>query len=92
MLGDKIGEESGKVTSQRVLRNPDDAPKMETTFQASGSILGIGHKITGTYTSMRPDGTLFGDGQGIAMSNEGDMATWVGQGIGRTKKDGSVSY
>ncbi len=93
MLGDKIGEESGKVTSQRALPNPGGAPKMETSFQMTGTLLGVGHKTTGTYCSMgRPDGTLFGEGQGIVMSNEGEMATWAGQGVGTIKKDGSVSY
>ncbi|MFI5322055.1 MAG: hypothetical protein ACHQ6U_00665 [Thermodesulfobacteriota bacterium] len=93
MLGDKIGEESGEVTTQRVLPNPGGAPKMETTFQVTGTLLGVGHKTTGTYTSiMRPDGTLFGEGQAIVMGNDGNIATWVGQGIGTIKKDGSVSY
>lgn len=93
MLGDKIGEESGKVTSQRVLPNPGGTPKMETTFQMTGTILGVGEKTTGTYTSMiRPDGTLFGEGQAVVMGNNGEMATWIGQGIGTIKKDGSVSY
>ena len=32
MQGEKIGEESRKVTSQRVLPNPDGSPKMETSF------------------------------------------------------------
>jgi hypothetical protein len=40
MLGDKIGEMSGKINSQRVLPNPGGGPKMETSFQAIGSILG----------------------------------------------------
>ncbi len=31
---------------------------------------------------MRPDGTLYGEGQGIAMSQDGDLATWIGQGVG----------
>lgn len=44
MLGDKIGEESGKITSQRALPNLGGAPKMETTFQMTGSLLGVGHK------------------------------------------------
>ena len=48
MQGDKIGEESGKVTSQRVLPNPGGGPKMETSFQASGTLLGTGHTTTGT--------------------------------------------
>ena len=93
MLGDKIGETSGKVTSQRVLSNPGGGPKMETSFQASGKILGIDETETGTYTSvMRPDGTLFGEGQGIIMSKEGDLATWVGQGVGTIKEDGVLSF
>ena len=33
MLGEKLGGETGKVTSQRVLANPGGAPKMETSFR-----------------------------------------------------------
>ena len=40
MLGEKIGETSGKITMQRVLPNLGGGPKMETSFQASGSLLG----------------------------------------------------
>ena len=93
MQGERIGEESGKVTSQRVLPNPGGAPKMETTFQASGTILGAKHRTTGTYQSiLRPDGTLYGEGQGVVMGGEGDLATWIGQGIGILNQDGSTSY
>jgi hypothetical protein len=93
MQGEKIGEESGKVTSQRVLPNPGGGPKMETSFQASSTLLGVTATETGTYWSaVRPDGTLYGEGQGIVMSKEGDLATWVGQGVGTLKKDGAVSY
>lgn len=93
MLGDKLGEEMGKVTVRRVLPSEGAGPVMETSFQAEGSILGIAHKTTGTYSSvMRPDGSLFGSGQGILMNAEGGAATWVGQGVGTIRKDGSVSY
>jgi hypothetical protein len=93
MQGEKIGEESGKVTSQRVLPNPGGGPKMETSFQASSTLLGVEATETGTYWSVvRPDGTLYGEGQGIVMSKEGDLATWVGQGVGTIKEDSSVSY
>ena len=40
MLGEKIGEITGKVTMQRVVPNLGGDPKMETTFQATGSVLG----------------------------------------------------
>jgi hypothetical protein len=66
---------------------------VETSFQAQGSILGVGHRTIGTYTStMRPDGSLIGNGQGIVMNVEGGAASWVGQGVGLIGKDGSVSY
>ena len=93
MLGDKVGTESGKVTLQRVLPNPGGAPKMETSIEAKGTLLGVSCTDTATYWSMvRPDGTLYGEGQGIIMGKSGEMATWVGQGVGTFKKDGSVSF
>ncbi len=93
MLGDKIGEEVGKVTVRRVLPSQGSGPMMETSFQAAGSILGVGNQTTGTYTStMRPDGSLIGSGQGIVMNVEGGAASWVGQGIGLIGKDGSVKF
>lgn len=93
MQGEKLGEASGKVTSQRVLSNPGGGPKMETTFQATGRLLGVDESETGTYWSMvRPDGTLYGEGQGIVMGRDGELATWIGQGVGTIGKAGAVSY
>jgi hypothetical protein len=93
MLGEKIGEGSGKVTSQRVLSNLGGGPKMESSFQATGSLLGVNFRETGTYwTVVRPDGTLYGEGQGVTMTKDGKIATWTGHGVGTTKKDGTASY
>jgi len=93
MQGEKIGESSGKMTSQKVLPNLGGAPKMETTFEATGKLLGVDEKEIGTYWSIvRPDGSLYGEGQGVVMGKDGDMASWVGQGVGTFKKDGAVSY
>jgi hypothetical protein len=76
MLGEKIGEISGKVTMQRVLPNLGGYPKMETSFQATGSVLGTNIKDTGTYcTVVRPDGTLYGEGQGVMITKDGKTAT-----------------
>ena len=93
MQGEKICEESGKVTSQRVLPTSGVSPKMETSFQANSMLLGVEATDTGTYRSVvRPDGTLYGEGRGIVMGKEGDLATWIGQGVGTIKKDGAISY
>src|SRR5216110_24419 len=93
MLGEKIGGTSGKISSQRVLPNPGGGPKMETSFQANGSLLGTNVTETGTYWSVvRPDGTLYGEGQGVMITKDGKMATWTGHGVGTMKKDGSATY
>jgi hypothetical protein len=93
MLGEKIGNESGKVTSRRVISSHGGGPRMEISFQASGSLLGVSHTTTATYCSeMRSDGKVYGEGQGVVMGKSGEMATWIGQGVGTLKKDGSVSY
>ena len=93
MLGEKIGGTSGKITSQRVLSNLGGDPKMETSFQATGSILGTDVKETGTYcTIVRPDGTQYGEGQGVMILKDGKMATWTGHGVGTLKKDGTATY
>ena len=93
MQGDKIGAESGKVTTQRVVANPGGIPKMETSFRATGTLLGVNETSTATYQSgMRPDGSVYGEGQGLVMGENGEMATWVGQGVGTLKKGGAVSY
>jgi len=94
MQGDKIGEESGRVTVRRTLANEGGVPKVETSFEAAGSILGVNHQTIGTYTSiLRPDGTIFGEGQGVARARDGSaMASWVGQGVGKFTGGGGVSY
>lgn len=93
MLGEKIGEVSGKQTGQRVLPSEGGAPKVETSFQSTGKLLGVDIVDTVTYSAMmRPDGTLYGEGQAVIMSKEGDAAIYTGQGFGRFGPGGSVSF
>jgi len=72
MLGEKIGEESGKITVQRVLPiEGQGPPRVEVSFEGMGTILGENHTNLGTYIStLRPDGTLFGEGQGVVMTGQ----------------------
>jgi len=93
MLGEKVADSTGKVTSRRVLPNPGGGATVEVTFEAMGKVLGTDEREIGTYTSvMRPDGTLYGEGQGVIMGKGGERAQWVGSGVGTIKPDGSVSY
>ena len=87
MLGEKIGEISGKIIMQRVLPNLGGDPKMETSFQATGSVLDTNVSDTGTYwTVLRTDRTQYGEDQGVMIIRDGEMATWTGQGVGVRKQ------
>lgn len=93
MLGEKIGQGTGKMLSRRVLPSTGSGPRMETSFQSNTSLLGVDALETGTYTAgMRQDGHLYGEGQGIVMAKDGNTATWVGQGVGTIKPGGVVTY
>jgi hypothetical protein len=92
MLGEKVGEETGKVSVRRVLPN-DGFPKLEVTFQSNGKLLGVEHRNMCTYTAtLAGDGITHGEGQGIATGRNGEIAKWKGHGAGRLKGDGSASY
>ena len=93
MLGEKIGEETGRITARRVLPSEGHGPKAEVSFEASGQLLGVETTTMATYVSIiRPDGTIYGEGQGLVMGKDGEAATWVGQGVGRFTGGGAVSY
>lgn len=94
MLGEKIGEETGRVTGRRVLPSEGGGPpKVEISFEGSGTILGVETTTVATYWSIvRPDGTLYGEGQAIVMTKDGEAATWIGQGVGQFTGGGAVSY
>ena len=80
MLGEKLGELRGKVTGQRVLPADDSRPKVETSFEISGTVLGVETTMMGTYWStVRPDGRLYGECpmQGILLTRDGDVGTWT---------------
>jgi hypothetical protein len=96
MLGEKLGEFHGKITGQRVLPAVEGRPTLETSFEISGTILGLNATMMGTYWStVRSDGSLYGEcpRQGILITQDGEMATWTGTGAGRfTGRGSAVSF
>jgi hypothetical protein len=82
MLGAEIGHEEGQIIGRRVL--DAEGPKIENTFNAEGSFRGIDINDLGTYwTIVRPEGVLYGEGQGVLTSRDGQIVTWTAQGVGR---------
>jgi hypothetical protein len=90
MLGDKIGELTGRVTGMRVLPGNDYRYiKMEITIQQSGQFFGADAMDIGTYTIFeRVPGQIYGEGQGITSSADGESAIWNGHGVGRATGQG----
>jgi hypothetical protein len=92
MLGEQVSESQGKRTARRALSS-ESGFKVEITFEESGKMLGLDVNGFGTYTAApRPDGTLYGEGQGVITTKDGDMATWKGAGVGKFVGGGAVSY
>ncbi len=93
MLGEQIGEERGKRTARRVLSTDGGGFKVEVSFESNGQVLGVDTHEIGTYWSApRPDGSLYGEGEGVVLTPDGGMATWKGAGVGKFGAGGAVSY
>jgi hypothetical protein len=90
MLGDQIGESAGKATSMKVLPGEDYRyVKMEVTIQETGKVYGVDGMNMGTYVAFeRVRGQLFGEGQGIIATGDGESAIWNGHGVGRMTGQG----
>jgi hypothetical protein len=85
MLGDQLFEETGRTIGTRVLADG----RIEVSFQDTGTVLGVEYTNVGTYvSSARPDGALWGEGQGVAMTKDGEMVSWRATGVGAMKGRG----
>jgi len=91
MLGELIGEMKGKVSSQRVI--DVKGPTMETSVTASGRFRGVQVTETITYVAnTMSKGALHGVGNGIITTEEGDIATYTGEGIGKFETSGVLNW
>ena len=82
MLGEQLGEFTGKITGTRVLPGDDYRyVKMEITWQESGTLLGQPSTNTGTIEVFeRVPGQVYGTGHGIAFGASGGVI-WNGHSI-----------
>jgi hypothetical protein len=91
MLGEQIAEFKGKIMGQRVL--DVEGPTMETSLSVSGAVKGTPAKETVTFVG-RPTspGVLHGEGRGVIMAGEAEMATFTAEAFGRISPSGSVKW
>ena len=82
------------MTGYRILRS-ETGPRVEVSFQAAGQILRVDQFHDGDlHVDDRADGTVFGDEGhgGVVRGAKGQMASWMGQGIGKPGRGQAISY
>jgi len=94
MLGEVIGEFSGKITGVKVLPPEGQVPKIEASIQGTGKVLGKEATVMATYLqTVKAGGGFYGEGQVVIMTPKGDVATSKGFGVGRPTGPGfSASF
>jgi hypothetical protein len=92
MLGAQIEEGRGKRTGRRVIATQPSL-KVEASVEEAATFLGLEGMSIITYTStIKPDGSLDGEGLGAFASGKGDILTWKGVGVGRFGEGGSIHF
>ena len=77
---------SGKVISQRVLDTSEGLPQVELSIIQNASIEGVGN-ITNLATwtnTFKTTKVVYGVGKGVITTENGEMATWIANDIGRS--------
>ncbi len=93
MLGDKIGDLRGQVIGTRVLPDTGSGPRLESTDQGIGTLYGVQVTQTVTYVgTLRPNGTIAGEGTGVLMTEKGEAATFRGAGVGTFVRPGVTAW
>ena len=82
-LGEQLGTGSGTITGTRVLAPEGQQLKLEVSFAGRGTMLGEDIAEFGTYRqTVRPGGVLYGEGDSLWLTNDGESARWSGFGVG----------
>ena len=92
-LGQLVLEDSGQITGIRVLSTDASGTTLELNLQLSGTIRGVGENTLWTYTMLqRPDGSLYGQGNGVLTTDNGDVIHLIGSGSGKANPGGTVRF
>jgi hypothetical protein len=93
MLGEQLGDVRGQSISTRILPDIGQGPRMEITDQSTGMLCGVHVTSTVTYIgTLRPNGTIAGDGTGVVMTEDGESATFRGAGVGTFSRPGATRW
>jgi hypothetical protein len=91
MLGELILDETGTVTGTRVLSNDASGTKLEVSLRTTGRIQGVSESCLWTYWQLiRPDGSVYGQGEGVMTTQDGDVLQMIGHGSGQAPPPGGT--
>ena len=91
MLGELTGETKGKISNRNVVSV--EGPTIETTVASSGTLKGVQVNEILTYVaSPSSKGILHGIGKGVINTQDGEIATFTGEGIGRFDASGLLTW
>ena len=93
MIGDLIGELTGKIVGQRVIRRHHFTElTIERSTESKGKILGMDVTfITTVKLRERPQGGMYIEGNGIMMTLKGEKVVLHGSGISIVGKGPSMN-
>ena len=93
MFGDTLGETRGQTVGSRILPDEGQGPRMELTDSSVGTLCGVSINQTVTYVgTLRPNGTISGEGIGVTMTTTGGNATFRGTGVGHFVRPGATRW
>lgn len=82
MIGEMVGEMTGRVTVQRLVKHYGGELMLERTIEEKGKILGEDVTfIATTFAKERPGGGMFTKGDGVMMTRNGEKVKLHGSGI-----------
>ena len=84
----------GKIIGQRIVSTANGTPEIEHSIIENGTLKGVGNVTNlGTWiSSLKSPNTYYGAGQGVITTADGQKATWIAYGIGRSYVNGVIIY
>ena len=92
-LGELALDETGQITGTRVLSTDASGTNVEISLATTGTIRGVAETCMWTYTTLqRPDGSLYGAGNGVLTTANGDVIHLIGHGSGKVNPGGTIRF
>ena len=90
-LGELVLEDNGQITGIRVLSTDASGTTVELCVTLTGTIRGVAQTTMWTYNATtRADGSMYGQGNGVLTTVNGDVIHLIGSGSAQANPGGTV--